>query len=163
MPDTPDRHAWKCGDTFILPRRTFETEHLWVVLTEPDERDISVCVNVTTQRGLSCDTTVVLRPEDNPHPFVNSTSVVFYSDAQELDLSLVEDAINSNVRRSGFHKPCSDQLLRTLQDGLLASPHTPKGIKEKCSRLWSRPIPARKIRPLSDPTQTPLRPPITPR
>jgi hypothetical protein len=117
-----------CGDTFLIPKRGTDTEHLWIVITEPDADANAVCVSVTTKRSYS-DTTVVLSVGD--HPFVKHESVIHYADARILDLRTVEAALDANTRSfvCVSHKPCSDSLLARVQDGLLKSPYPTKGIK----------------------------------
>jgi CTP:molybdopterin cytidylyltransferase MocA len=73
----------KCGDTFLLPKSSSDTEHLWIVITEPDANGQSVCVNITTRQSYS-ETTVILKAGD--HPFVTHESVIFYTDARIVDL-----------------------------------------------------------------------------
>ena len=34
------------------------------------------------------------------------------------------------------HDPCSEALLNRIQQGLIASKQTPKGIKATCKKLW---------------------------
>ena len=126
----------KCGDTFLLPKTSGDREHLWIVITDPDlATNKAVCVNVTTQQTYS-DSTCVLQPGD--HPFISHTSVIFYQDARELDLTLVEKALTTGIKDfvCQAHDPCSEHLLRRIRQGLIASKHTPKGIKALCKKLW---------------------------
>jgi hypothetical protein len=125
------------GDTFLIPKRGDEFEHLWIVLTEPDDDGNAVCVNVT-RKELYSDTTTVLKPGE--HPFISKESVVHYPDAQILNLHKVQKAIDSNPHSytCKAHKPCSDDLFTRIQEGLLDSPHTPKGIKKHCLNAWGQ-------------------------
>ena len=119
------------GDTFLAPNTSKSTEHLWVVITHPDEAGFAVCVNITTKRPLS-DTTVVLGLGD--HPFVRKPSVVYYTDAQLLDLRKIESAIAAKPTSYTCvrHKPCSDDLLLRIQLGAIESGNTSKKIKAAC-------------------------------
>ena len=75
------------GDTFVLPKPGQETEHLWVLITNPDPvTHEALMVNVTTQRPHS-DTTTILNVGD--HQFVQKPSVIFYADARAVDTRLV--------------------------------------------------------------------------
>jgi hypothetical protein len=126
----------KCGDTFILPKRSDQVEHLWIVIAETDPaRRLSICVNVTTERPDS-DPTCKLNAGD--HPFVTHPSVIFYNDAREIDLAQVEKALNAGIKSfvCTLHTPCSPQLLARIQQGLIVSKQTPKGIKAACKKLW---------------------------
>ena len=117
-----------CGDTFLIPKRGADVEHLWIVITEPDADANAVCGSVTTKRSYS-DTTVVLDVGD--HPFINHESVIHYADARILDLQTVQAALDAHIRAftCRSHKPCSPGLLARVQDGLLKSPYPTKGIK----------------------------------
>jgi len=56
----PEKLLLKVGDTFLLPKTSFETEHLWIIVAElPDPPRRAICVNVTSQRAHSDPT---LRP-----------------------------------------------------------------------------------------------------
>ena len=127
----------QCGDTFLLPKSGKETEHLWIVVAEIDgtARE-AICVSVTTRRDYS-DSTCVLNVGD--HPFVNRPSVIFYQDAREMDVALVEKALTSGIRNFVCtpHDPCSDALLERIRKGLIDSKQTPKGIKALCRKLWN--------------------------
>ena len=126
----------QCGDTFLLPKSAYATEHLWIIVTEIDPQSGSaVCVNVTTKRDDS-ETTVVLNIGD--HRFIKHESVVRFGDAREMKIDLVEKLLSG--RPSQFvgvlHDPCSEKLLARIRQGLLDSPMTPKEIKRKCKLLW---------------------------
>ena len=117
-----------CGDTFLIPKRGEDIEHLWIVISEPDADANAVCVSVTTRRSYS-DTTVVLGVGD--HPFITHESVIHYVDARILDLRKVQAALDARTRTfiCRSHKPCSEVLLARVQDGLLKSPYPTKGVK----------------------------------
>jgi hypothetical protein len=125
----------RCGDTFLIPKRGSEAEHLWIVITEPDENGQAVCVNITSRNNES-DTTVVLRPGD--HSFVKKESVVYYVDAQVLDLAKVAAAIKAKPRSyvCTLHDSCEPELLARIQEGLQRSPFCPNGIKDLCRKRW---------------------------
>ncbi len=129
----------RLGDTFLLPTPRQNTPHLWIVITEPDAEGKAICLNITTRQPFS-ETTVVLNAGD--HPFITHESVVYYSDARSLDVRIVEEAMKG---QHGFvdivcqqHEPCSVQLLRRIQGGLLASPFVKRKIKDYCRALWNR-------------------------
>lgn len=125
----------QAGDTFLIPKRTDDFEHLWVVLTDPDDDDMAVCVNITEKR-LYSDTTIVLVAGD--HPYVRKASVANYPDAQLLDMGRVSEALEADAKSfvCKSHRPCSGELLEKLRNGLLRSPHTPKQVKAVCSDAW---------------------------
>lgn len=121
-----------------MPKTAKAIEHLWVIVAEIDTTaNTAICVNVTSRRGHS-DTTCILKAGD--HRFVDHDSVINYSDAREMPLDLVEQALL--VRTTQFvcklHDPCKPEVLARIQQGLLDSKQTPKGIKAQCRKLWCR-------------------------
>ena len=113
------------GDSFMLPKPGQETEHLWVLITNPDpQTNEAIMVNVTTQRPHS-DTTTILNAGD--HPFVQKPSVIFYADARIVDTRLLDAA----VQRGAYHGHAAFQaaVIARIQAGVAASPFTPKKIK----------------------------------
>jgi hypothetical protein len=126
----------KCGDTFLLPKRSSDPEHLWIIVAETDPLSRkAICVNITTERPHS-DKTCQLDRGD--HPFVTHASVIFYQDAREIDLTMVEKALAAGIKDFVCiaHLPCSSELLARIQKGLIDSKFTPKGIKAVCKKLW---------------------------
>lgn len=119
-----------------MPKTSDATEHLWIIVAEIDAASgKAVCVNVTTEQYDS-DKSCQLNRGD--HSFVSHPSVIYYKDARELDLKLVETAITSGIKKfvCKSHDPCSPELLKRVQQGLIASRETPKGIKATCKKLW---------------------------
>jgi hypothetical protein len=128
-----------CGDTFLMPKSSRATEHLWVVITQPEPgASLAVCVSITTRRSNS-ELTVILYPGD--HPFIRHESVVHYADAQILDLDHVQRALDAHI--SGIvctqHQPCNQALLMRIQQGLLISKLVPNNVKAFCQRAWGLP------------------------
>ena len=124
----------RCGDTVLIPAPGAGiTPHLWIVVTEPtNDTHVCVIVNLTTLRN-SQDQTVALNRGD--HPFINHPSSVRYSDAQFADLQRLraDIAAGTAVRCQS----CSPELLKLVQDGISASPYTPKKIARFCREYWS--------------------------
>ena len=128
--------ALKTGDTFLLPKRSQDTEHLWIVVAEVDaEKRKAICVNITTEQA---DSDTICKLSRGDHSFVTHDSVVYYKDAQELDLTAIEAALGAKIKSfvCTQHDPCSEALLNRIQQGLIASKQTPKGIKATCKKLW---------------------------
>ena len=126
------------GNTFLLPKNDNKTEHLWIVITTPDENGKAVCVNISSLRAAFCDKTVIITPGE--HPFIVKDSVVRYADAGVLDLKEVHKALEANNYNivCVLKAPCSPILLRKIQDGLLKSQHASKDIQDKCRKSWGR-------------------------
>ena len=118
------------GDSFMLPKPGQETEHLWVLITNPDPATHeAIMVNVTTQRPHS-DTTTILNVGDQP--FVQKPSVIFFADARLVDTRLLDAA----VKRGAYNAHAAFQagVMLKIQAGLLASMFTPKKIKMAYAR-----------------------------
>jgi hypothetical protein len=78
------------------------------------------------------DQTVTLGVGD--HPFIRHPSAVRFSDAQFADaLRLLAEVAARNAEP---HRACSPELLKLVQDGILASPFTPKKIVAFCREQW---------------------------
>ena len=126
----------QCGDTFLMPKTSDAIEHLWIIVAEIDPATRkAICVNVTSERYDSDKTCQLVKGE---HRFVTHASVIYYKDAREQDLSLVETAINSGIKKfvCTAHDRCTPEVLKRVQQGLIDSKQTPKGIKATCKRLW---------------------------
>ena len=115
----------RLGDSFLLPKPGRETEHLWVLITNPDPvTHEAIMVNVTTQRPHS-DTTTILNAGD--HPFVQKPSVIFYADARTVDTRLLDAAVQRGA--CGNNAALQPAVLHKIQAGVAASPLTPRKIK----------------------------------
>ena len=113
------------GDSFMLPKPGQETEHLWVLITNPDPAmHEAIMVNVTTQRPHS-ETTTILNVGD--HPFIQKPSVIFFADARMVDTRLLDAAVRRGACNA--HAAFQARVLLKIQAGLLASTFTPKKIK----------------------------------
>lgn len=108
------------------------TPHLWIIVTQPcPTTHLCVLANVTTLRNAE-DQTVTLGPAD--HPFIRHPSAIRYSDAQLADVRKLHlDLAAGSVLR---HQQCSQATLRIVQDGIHASPYTPKKIQIFCREFW---------------------------
>lgn len=111
-----------CGCSFYIGG------HLWLVVAELPNSPIQlVIVNLTTRKSES-DTTVILKTGD--HPFVKHETVINYSDARLIS----KPDLITRIEEKFFatDQIFADEILRIIQQGLLNSPYTPKGIKESC-------------------------------
>jgi hypothetical protein len=125
----------KPGDTFLLPKSAKQTEHRWIILTNPATDGTAICVNVTSWRT-GCDETVVLQPGD--HDFIKKKSVVHYEDARPMHLERIEELLATGTDKFVCKQMlcCTYALMDKLREGLLKSKRTPKGIKAYCRSLW---------------------------
>lgn len=121
-------HAGMCIN---IVGQIYKRPHLFVLLTEPVGNPPSaVAVNFTSLRENS-DTTVVLT---EGHSFITKPTVVNYREAMIVNCDRLERQIHDINSQTTFHKEsqCSDDLLRTLQEGLRKSPFTQPNILEYC-------------------------------
>ena len=98
-------------------------EHLWVVVTEPDDSGRVVCVCFLTQREWTDPTTICAVGE---HPFFKEPTVVGYNFAAQYTVR----RILKNIEGGSFTKkqPCGSVLFEKIRDGLRKSDRTPKYI-----------------------------------
>lgn len=112
------------GRTFIYPDGGIP--HLWIVVTEPFGTPAEVAIVSITSYRPGKDDTVKLGPGD--HPFIRKLSVVFYPDTRVMPVeAIVREVTNA---QASFHADCSEDLLERVRQGLLASPATPRRMKE---------------------------------
>jgi hypothetical protein len=123
------------GDTFLIPKRADQIEHLWIILTPPREDGTAVCVSVTSWK-FDCDKTVILEPGD--HPFITKKSIVHFEDARFIPLERVEQLIVTGTNQfvCRRHSIARHALMDRLKQGILESKRTPNGIKEYCRSIW---------------------------
>ncbi len=111
----------------VIPGSTFQSNHLYVVISDPTQHDGKcVLVNLTTQRAKS-DTTCVLLPADFPS-FIHHPTVVNYSDAMEAEAVSIEKIIKDAQVRS--HPDMSADVLNRIVAGALSSRAFPIGLKK---------------------------------
>src|ERR1017187_207397 len=109
----------RCGDTLLIPAPgTGVIPHLWIIITEPaSDTHRCVMVSVTTLRH-NKDQTMTLGVGD--HPFVRHPSIVFYADAQIVDVRQLRVDVIARVAER--REDCSTDLLKLVQAGVSASP-----------------------------------------
>lgn len=110
----------------LAPGETFYSDidnHLWVVVTEPDDDDNVICVCFLTQTPLTDPTTLCAVGE---HPFFKEPTAVGYNFAARYTVK----RITNNLQGGSFTKKrtCSIDLFGKVRDGLLKSDRTPKYI-----------------------------------
>jgi len=111
------------GDAFV-PISDVVNEHLWIIITKPDENGMVAMVNVTTKRAF-VDESCILQVGD--HPYVQHESVIAYQRARTAKLMELETFSAKKVLKS--RPAVGPDLLARIQSGALASIYTPRGIK----------------------------------
>ena len=117
--------AFTAGQCFLFPLGEYETAHLWVIATEPNQDGQFAIVSFTSLKG-SKDQTVVLR--NGEHPFIKHDTCVSYSAADITDSSVLANLLSCGEAR--LHSNLTADLLRLVQDGFSASDFTKKRIVE---------------------------------
>jgi hypothetical protein len=112
------------GRTFLYPDGGIP--HLWIVVTEPSGTPPEVAIVSISSDRLGKDDTVKLGPGD--HPFIRKPSVVFFPDTRVMPVQAIVSEVQN--AQATFHDDCSEDLLERVRDGLLASPATPRRMKE---------------------------------
>lgn len=111
----------------VTPGSTFQSNHLYVVISDPARHDGKcVLVNLTTQRAKS-DTTCVLAEEDFPS-FIHHPTVVNYGDALLANAATLEQIISQGEVRP--HPDMGAEVLKRMVVGALSSPAFPIGLKK---------------------------------
>jgi len=113
-----------CGDTLLIPApgTCEETPHLWIILTDPDPLCVIVCLSTLRYNK---DQTIVLRRGE--HPFIGHDTTVLYEYAQSADSNHLDRQVVEGLALP--HDPCNTQILKLVQDGILASPNTPPKVE----------------------------------
>jgi hypothetical protein len=120
----------KVGDTFLHPLSPPNSEHLWIVLTNPDEADAVLIVSVTTVYAHdkdNIDMTVTLNKGE--HQFLTKPiSYVYYREAQVKKVS--ELRAEEKLGRLKMHQPCSQKIIDLVRAGVTASEHCRRSAKQ---------------------------------
>ena len=126
----------KVGDTVIMQNLSGGNPipHLWFIVTEPHATTrLCVMVSLTTLKN-DQDQTVVLYPAE--HSYLTRTSSVYFSGALIVDVRTIEKRLEEGrIRR---HECCSPKLLQLLQQGVTASPFTPKKVVTFCKEALTQ-------------------------
>lgn len=118
----------KAGDTFFIPSTggwaNPAGSHLFVCLTDPDEKGNVITVAINTFRTGS-DSNCVLNPAD--HKFVTRKSCMAYDKANKMSAKVTENQIA--IGHYNTSDAVSPALLSRIRKGLIASDDTPEFIK----------------------------------
>lgn len=107
------------GDTFYLPIHSTVIPHLWIILTDPDEKNQVLAVNLTSYEGLK-DMAAILNVGD--HPFIRKKTIVKYAAARLVDVTHFENQIQAGWAER--KEQCSIETLKKIREGLLKSDYT---------------------------------------
>ena len=107
------------GDTLHMPAWRSPTEHLYIILTEPDVSGDILLVNLTSRTTRS-DLTVVLQPGE--HPYVIHESVINFADARILEHAWLLERVEAGYFQAD--EPLTFPVLKRVLDGVLRSSRT---------------------------------------
>jgi hypothetical protein len=126
----------RAGDAFLYP---IPTEHLWIVITNPNASGAVLIVNITSiKTGKEPDLTVPVRRGE--HPYVTHDSFVYYREA--MTKTVTELAAEEKAGRLKWQDICTAKLLEVVRSGVSASPHTRRGIAQFYKDHKNIPLPA---------------------
>jgi hypothetical protein len=99
----------------------FWHEHLWIVVTLPDDKSKAVVVvNVSTWH-VSKDHACVVEPGE--HPWIRTKSVIMYSFARALNVGEQEDFTQGSIRQSDASQTLVDRIQEQAEESEFTSQH----------------------------------------
>jgi hypothetical protein len=104
---------------------TYQVDHLWVVVSLPDDDGAVALVNFTGWRSRLDDENCVIQPGE--HPFVKKMTIVEYRRARVFSPAHQKAFIDSVLCKP--HVPVSARLLDKIQQGALRSDLTSGKVK----------------------------------
>lgn len=107
------------GDTYWIEDPLSAKPHLYFVITEPDENNRVLLVNMTDTGNIS-DRSCVIEPKD--HKAVSKKSAIHYGDPIYARTSKIERAI-TETEKFQYGPRASDELIEKIQRGALSSQH----------------------------------------
>jgi hypothetical protein len=122
------------GNCFHIQSASTLWFHLWVLLNDPvgDFRGIAL-VNFTEDTGV--DPTIVVRPEDNLHPFIKKPTMVEYARPLLMKEEQLTNAISTG-HASKDEVDYPDDLLQKIRAGVYTSQFSPPKLKRFCEGLF---------------------------
>ena len=122
------------GQTFRFTPPCVQTEHLYIILSEPDKDGDFVIVNLTSTI-LNREQLVLLKRGD--HPYITENCIPLYSAAALLntkDLIMFREQHQVTLFFEA-DEPCEEWLLKKIRAGLLQVKHIDKKIQHYCKQF----------------------------
>lgn len=116
------------GDAFFNQEVPRAPRHLWFVVCACGSASV-VIANVSTNPGPDCEPCVI-QPQE--HPDISRVSYLRCDKSRLVQAAQLEALAKKQV--ISLASPASPTLLSKLRQGLLASQHTPMGVKEAVQR-----------------------------
>lgn len=117
------------GATYWI-RNSSDEPHLYFVITEPDEGNKVLLVNMTDIDNIS-DRSCVLTPGD--HKTITKKSVVHYGDPIYTKPAILEQAVRHS-RKLQVGPNIGDKLIKRIQKGALKSEHLAPQFRPKIKK-----------------------------
>jgi len=118
----------KCGDAFLFPLDDSHSEHLWIVLTNPNADGEILIVSITTVYAHDkdkADMTMLLHKGE--HRFITRDSYIYYREAMIKKASDLEAEEKTGTLK--MHDSCTPEVLSLVRGGISASKHCAKVIR----------------------------------
>ena len=127
----------KAGVCLYLQTKGQAKHHLHVILSDPVGNPPAVVV-VSFSTDIKTDRTVVLNPGPGMHPFITEETFVVYKWTRLMNADSLEGLVSKDMTKR-HHRACSAELLKTLRDGVFASPFTTPSMQEYCKHVFPKP------------------------
>ncbi len=112
--------------TLLIPSSPEDTNHLFVIITNPCKHGKVLIVNLTTIKTPKHDNACIVNSGE--HEFVKRPSYIMYRYAQIVEANNLAKGVKSG--KFVAHKPISDDLLTKICDGILCSTQIEPIIRE---------------------------------
>ena len=119
--------TFHAGQAFLYPLNDDnESEHLWIIATEPNNEGLVAIASLTSLRGAK-DQTVILHKGE--HPFITHDTCVSYIQAEITSVEKLE--VRLQCGRAKLHDvDAAPTLLKDILAGFSGSPHTKNRIRD---------------------------------
>jgi len=113
---------------FFEDKNESDTNHPWIVISDPDADNNVVIVNATHTRDTGReDLSCILK--GGCHPNIPDDSYIAYKFAKEISIYKI-NLLESTKRLTKKSTPLSDSDLKKIQEGAKKSKLLPKGLKK---------------------------------
>ncbi len=120
-----------CGYTYLDGDDALEDYHLHIVASDTAPDGVVIVVSVSTLYRYA-DKTVILKADD--HPRITHDSFIAYNFAKVQKVSEIEARLAKLPKL--VREPCSAEMLKKIQAGILESEQTENGVRHLFRELY---------------------------